>query len=92
VGVLILKIHKLNHKDKNGVEIYEGDLFGKMGGDTERPDEYEIHATVYFDDIGAFCVEESNGGWEYLPNYLDDSKSSNEVVGNIHGNPELLEK
>jgi len=77
--------------DKNGKEIYEGDLFGKMGGDAERPGEYEIHAKVYFDeDLGAFCIDDQRGGWEYLFDYLQKSRNEREVIGNIYENPELL--
>jgi len=76
-------------KDKNGVEIYSGDNFGKMGGDVNRPDEYEFWATVYFDeDFAAFCVETCSGGWEYLHDYLD--KNYCEIIGNIYENPDLL--
>lgn len=78
-------------KDKNGVEIYEGDVFGLLGGDVERPNEYEFHAKVYFDnDFSAFCVELYNGGWEYLSDYLDNPKNEREVIGNIYENPELV--
>jgi len=80
-------------KDKNGKEIYEGDLFGKMGGDVERPSEYEIHARVYFDmDLGAFCIDDNRGGWEYLADYLLVSRNERDVIGNIFENPELLEE
>lgn len=79
-------------KDKNGKEIYEGDMFGRMGGDRERPDEYEIHAVVYFDnDMGAFCIDDQRGGWEYLGDYLLVSRNEREVIGNIYENPELLD-
>lgn len=71
--------------DKNGNEIYEGDVFGKFGGDKDRPEEYEYHGKVYFDeDLLAFCVAESNGGWTYLNEY-----ERPEIIGNIYENPEL---
>jgi len=77
--------------DKNDKEIYEGDLFGKMGGDIERPDEYEMHARVYFDvDLASFVVDAFNGGWQYLDVYLRDRTTSREVIGNVHENPELI--
>lgn len=79
-------------KDKNGVEIYEGDIFAEMGGDHSKPHDYEYHGTVYFDeDFSSYCVAQSNGGWTYLHSYLDDSLNKRSlVVGNIYQNPELI--
>lgn len=79
-------------KDENGEEIYEGDLFGKMGGNVEKPDEYEVHAIVYFDtDLAAFCIDDNRGGWQYLHDYLSEPRNRREVIGNIWENPELME-
>jgi uncharacterized phage protein (TIGR01671 family) len=76
-------------KNKDAKEIYEGDLFGKLGGDMTKSNEYEIHGEVYFDnDLLAFCVELRNGGWEYLNKYL--AEQPREIIGNIYENPELL--
>jgi len=78
-------------KDKNGKEIYEDDLFGKMDGDTDRPGEYEIHARVYFDeDLSAFCIDDQRGGWEYLSDYLLKPGNEREIIGNIYEDSELL--
>lgn len=78
-------------KDKSGKEIYEGDLFGKLGGDQERPDEYEIHGQVKFDsDFAMFVIELTNGGWMELFDYMNQPKSEKEVIGNIYENPELI--
>lgn len=66
-------------EDKNGTEIYEGDII-KNSYD-------EIYTVKWFD--AAFYLEEKyNGGFDYHELHLEDNK---EVIGNIYENPELLE-
>lgn len=70
-------------KDKNGVEIFEGDIVKTLGADLE-----ETLSTIKFAE-GAFCVDHKNLGTEFEFLYFVDSPL--EVVGNIYENPELLE-
>ena len=65
-------------KDKNGVEIYEGDVLY----DSYSDNRFEVR----FDD-GSFDVR---GILERDGCYLNDVVSDSEVIGNIHDNPELL--
>jgi len=64
-------------KDKNGVEIYEGDI-------VEHPDAFCI-CQIYFANA-CFYAEELFGERQAY-DYIQQSK----VIGNIHENKELLE-
>lgn len=67
-------------KDKNGKEIYEGDIL-KAGGKRSNGSEW---SHIYKCEISESC-----GCCEKVIGY-DESMISNEVIGNIYENPELL--
>ncbi|EOA3406123.1 YopX family protein [Enterococcus hirae] len=72
-------------KDKNGVEIFEGDLVehdDNLNGDWET---FEACEVVYDKDYAQFCFKWDAG------NFLTDYRNLN-VIGNIYENPELLER
>lgn len=66
--------------DKNGVEVYEGDILGVQG----QKDIVEFYA-------GAFMVEHfMPKGTKNVLSMFDETDI--EIIGNIYENPELLEK
>jgi len=65
--------------DKNGKEIYEGDVIEGTWNDKK------VKGVVVFDE-GMFGIEDVIGGDAYSLNRLNA-----EVIGNIYENPELLE-
>lgn len=90
-------------KDKNGKEIYEGDIV--TGIDYPFIDEGKqnyVGIVVFYDDTASFgyeyqCVRKDKRG---ISNGINNEFEANEnlvcedleVIGNIYDNPELLEK
>ncbi len=69
-------------KDKNGVEIYEGDIY-KIFDKTKENKIYEI----LFKE-GCFLAQAPDGMKYHARTWTGDTC---EVIGNIHENPKLLE-
>ena len=90
-------------KDKNGKEIYEGDIV--TGTDYPFIDEGKqsyVGIVVFYDDVASFgyeyyCVRKDKRG---ISNGINNEFEANEnlicndleVIGNIYDNPELLEE
>lgn len=83
-------------KDKNGKEIYEGDVVKTQFSSTP-------FGIVTWHDSGYFFVDTSFGKWRHfgdgyisigdlMDKQLDVERVQLEVIGNICDNPELLEK
>jgi len=74
-------------KDPDGKEIYEDDILGVAG-----PEEINSKYVVVFHE-GCFCKQSTSEEGEIYKTLFDDfDKQWLEVVGNIHENPELLER
>lgn len=73
--------------DKNGKEIFEGDILGI--------ETYEgiLNVNVFWDDKHALFMFESkiHNEKELLAELVEDNAYPFEIVGNIYENPELLE-
>ncbi len=71
-------------KDKNGVEIYEGDILGREG----HWSHYVGFKDASFVIIPCNPIQRVNWIWYPVKRYVvEDWK----IIGNIHENPELLE-
>ena len=77
-------------KDKNGVEIYEGDLLQSFYNDGE------IHEVIWHEESASFRVatylDNRHGGSFAELFFMDDiHENCNKIIGNIYENPELLQ-
>ena len=76
-------------KDKNGKEIYEGDIVRIDSMDEIRVGYVELVADQYC----IVCGEDEEGNKIVAEFYYYSKPEENcEVIGNIHENPELLEQ
>lgn len=72
-------------RDKNGVEIYEGDIVENLYDGTMKD-----RGVVEFDTIGS---NDADGNFYVYGYFFDDRLTGEfgyEVIGNIYENPELL--
>ena len=68
-------------KDKNGVEIYEGDIVRYE----------EVNYKIVF-EVGAFNADGFYSTWQDVPYdfFSERANESSQVIGNIYENPDLL--
>lgn len=75
-------------KDKNGVEIYEGDVLGGLYGLVVRWCD-KCKSIELFDPYDTECCYQCNGDLFWYDVASDDDL---EVIGNIYENPELIKE
>ena len=72
-------------KDKNGKEVYEGDIVECYVDGIK-----EISKVEFFE--GCFCIRAKNNDPDYIPCLCTvDTNQTLEIIGNIYENPELIE-
>ena len=69
-----------NLKDKNGKEIYEGDVVKMQSG--------YLYVVEYYE--GSFWVNPIKGPKDLINYYLFNFVHQAEIIGNIYENPELI--
>ena len=68
-------------KDKNGREIYEGDVL--------REGDVDGMLVVYMNDLASFALRKR--GWAYDHFFGEGATSANcDIIGNVYENPDLL--
>ena len=78
-------------KDKNGKEIYDGDIIQEtLGFDVDSIDGTFKYKVFWNEDMLCWSLEYI--GNESIHDDLYECNSTVEVIGNIHENPELFDK
>ena len=84
-----------NYKNKNGKEIYEGDIVGFVRENAFKERGLIIGIIKYHPDRLAYivsnCIVRQPDGEKEKWDYTFLSEDDLEVIGNIYDNPELLE-
>ena len=76
-------------KDKNGKEIYEGDIVQFKENYTNNPADFTIGVITYDEEYAGFTIKSN----QYQYGIGEDTESFDiysQVIGNIYENPELL--
>ena len=93
LGDEVILMQSTGLKDKNGVEIFEGDIVvGQQHLTTDSSTPFEIKGLVRYSKRNTmFYLDEKSFGHDKFMNSLGSSIYQFEVIGNVFANPELLE-
>ncbi|WP_367378282.1 YopX family protein [Enterococcus gilvus] len=92
-GVKVSYMQSTGLKDKNGVEIFEGDVvIGHQYSTTAVQVPFEIKGLVRYSKRNTmFYLDEKSFGHDKFMHSLGSSIYQFEVIGNVFANPELVE-
>jgi uncharacterized phage protein (TIGR01671 family) len=79
-------------KDKNGKEIYEGDILRFRSNLLKRQNGLCIGLVKYDEELASYFLTKANYEGKSMEDYSLYSQFNYEVIGNIYENKELLEK
>ena len=91
----IILMQSTGLKDKNGKEIFEGDIVKRDG--IKRPEVVRFGEWTDVDSLGykeqyiGFYFESEHEGQEWLHSVAPQFNHLYKIIGNIYENPELLE-
>lgn len=92
LGDEVILMQSTGLKDKNGVEIFEGDFCIQRGEELYSDEnmtldeDWEYRGVIKFQDF-AYWIQDNDGFVKWMGTDCDEI----EVIGNIYENPELLE-
>lgn len=84
-------------KDKNGTEIYEGDILTAENYPFQDDGQYNYHGVIeWIDEYGSYYMtkrlanKNKRGISDGISESIEEGLEEFEVIGNIYGNPDLL--
>ena len=89
-GSNYIKIQFTGLYDKNGKEIWEGDVLKILQTATDGSDYYENFVIEWDKKYASFEAINNDYSLPYFSEELQDKNTPIEVIGNIYENPELI--